>query len=250
MSAWLLALASARVFAIVRAQISWRAAVGQPRWELCSAILAVGLSLAWLPALGLGIALERPPDAASMAVAIGVELLIGAVMGAGASVLSGALVGASQSCEARLGAGPVGLEPGTGGSLSALLIAASLAASLSLGLHLPALVAMRGLLTRVPLGAGARLLDGAGASLDALAIATELGGVAFEACVLGLALATPVLLTRAVVDLGVGVLGRGPDPAPAVVEALSPGLRLLAALVALGAAWSIHPEAYVRYAVL
>ncbi|MCA9684443.1 MAG: hypothetical protein KC457_19775, partial [Myxococcales bacterium] len=68
--------------------------------------------------------------------------------------------------------------------------------------------------------------------------------LAFEACALALALASPVLLVRALVDVLLASLGRGPEPAAGMLAALLPGLRVVLALLVLGAAWSSYPEAF------
>ena len=44
--AWPLALASVRIWALLRVQASWRALVG-PSWEAIAAALALGLALVW-----------------------------------------------------------------------------------------------------------------------------------------------------------------------------------------------------------
>src|SRR6185295_18435495 len=63
---------------------------------------------------------------------------------------------------------------------------------------------------------------------------------------LALALATPVLLTQTIVALCLSTLGRERVAASELLDVLTPGLRLAAGLVALGAAWSAYPEAFAR----
>jgi hypothetical protein len=65
-----------------------------------------------------------------------------------------------------------------------------------------------------------------------------------RATTLALALATPVLLTRLVVTIGLSGLGRGSDFDAALLATLVPALRLVAALLALSAAWTAYPHAW------
>ncbi|NVB36793.1 hypothetical protein G6O69_03040 [Pseudenhygromyxa sp. WMMC2535] len=231
---WRWGLASARLWALLRVQPSWRAILGR-RWEWCAAALAVSLALG--PALSASAEVpELPASLLGAGVAVGFELLLGGVLGLIGALGGWALIGAAGQSEAGLG---VGAGEGQG-SLATALIAASLAAGLSLGVHVPALRAGLGLFARFELGAPQRW-----------ALSLELGRAALlpavvEASVLAVALATPVLLTRALVDLVVGALARGPEPSATLIAAVLPGLRAAAALIALGAAWSVAPQAFAQ----
>ena len=77
-------------------------------------------------------------------------------------------------------------------------------------------------------------------------LTTDVIAAAYAMTVLALALATPVLLTVAVADLATRLLGRGSDPAGALMDALRPWLRTAGALIALGASWAAYPEAWAR----
>lgn len=61
---------------------------------------------------------------------------------------------------------------------------------------------------------------------------------------LGLAFATPVLLSAATFDLGLRLASRG--VAAPLTELVRPWLVVVVALVALGAAAAAYPEAWLR----
>jgi type III secretory pathway component EscT len=226
-----LLLASARVWALLRVQASWRAVLGR-RWELIAAALAV-LVAGSMIAAGRLTALELD-GLGSLAVALLFELALGSVIGLAVSLPGWALVGAAAQSEHALE-----LRSDEPSTLSILLIAASLAAGLSLGLHGPLLAGLLASFERFEL-----------ASASTWLIAPELGAWLIEQLAmitsLALALATPVLLTWTLIELGAASLGRvGFEPA-ALSSAITPALRLASALVALGAAWSAYPEAFAR----
>lgn len=224
-------LASARLWACLRVQASWRWAVGI-HWEWIAGALAVSLAvLAWAGGrLGASVAV----DATAIVVALGFELVLGSVLGLAISLPGWALVGAAQESEQGLA------WQGESGSLTRLLVTASLAAGLALGLHAPLCAGLLGLFDRFVLAQPSAWLP----ALD------ELPGYLIDRSaailLLGLALATPVLLTRMIVSLCLASLGRERHDARELVDVLSPGLRLAAGLVALGAAWSAYPEAFAR----
>lgn len=226
--AWSWLLATVRLWTLLRVQASWRAALGV-RWEWIAVSLAAALALA--PALAGPVVAPKGVTPAALALAL--EGLLGSVVGLAASLAGWALVGASH--ESEVGLGIRGDGPG---SLALALVCASLAAGLALGLHGPLLGAGLQLFERFPLGsASAWRLE-----LDP----RWLGALAFDACALALALATPVLLVRFLVSTMLATLRGGPDPGAWVVDAVVPGLRTALALVALGAAWSAYPAAFAR----
>lgn len=224
-------LASARLWACLRVQASWRFAVGV-HWEWIAGALAVGLAvLAWAGGrLGASVAL----DGTTIVVALVFELLLGSVLGLVISMPGWALVGAAQESEQALA------WQGESASLARLLVVASLAAGLALGLHAPLCAGLLGLFDRFELAHPS-------AWVPALTeLPSYLVDRATAILLLGLALATPVLLTRMIVSLCLASLGRERHDAGELVDVLSPGLRLGAGLVALGAAWSAYPEAFAR----
>lgn len=224
-----LVLASARLWALLRVQASWRAALGR-RWEWIAATLAVGL--AGLALVGGRLSAITTTELGPLAVALAFEVALGSVIGLAVSLPGWALVGAAGESER-------GLELRGPSSLAPLLITASLAAGLSLGLHRP-------------------LISGLLASFEQFSLATPQawwpamtpGAWLIErvagATGLALALATPVLLTRTVIELGLASLARASFEAGSLTAVITRGLRLAAALVALGAAWSAYPEAFAR----
>jgi hypothetical protein len=123
--------------------------------------------------------------------------------------------------------------------VATLLVAASLAAGLSLGLHRPLLAGLLASFERFELAS-------ASAWIPTLGFGAWLGEQLAMVTVLALALATPVLLTRTLVELAAASLGRTGFEASSLLEVFSPALRLAAALIALGAAWSAYPEAFAR----
>ena len=224
-------LASARLWACLRVQASWRSAIG-PTWEWIAGALAVSVSvLAWSSGR-----LGSSPDALALtlAPALVFELLLGSVLGLAISLPSWALLGAARESEQALG------WQGESGSLARLLVVASLAGGLALGLHAPLCAGLLGLFDRFPLARPS-------AWVPALEQLPEyLIDRAVALALLGLALATPVLLTRAIVALCLSTLGRERVATTELLDVVTPGLRLAAGLVALGAAWSAYPEAFAR----
>lgn len=224
-------LASARLWACLRVQASWRWAVGN-QWEWIAGALAVSLAvLAWAGGrLGASVVFEG----SAIVVALVFELLLGSVLGLAISLPGWALVGAAQESEQALA------WQGESGSLARLLVAGSLAAGLALGLHAPLCAGLLGLFERFELAH-------ASAWLPALAeLPSYLIDRSAAILLLGLALATPVLLTRMIVSLCLASLGRERHDTRELVDVLAPGVRLGAGLVALGAAWSAYPEAFAR----
>ncbi|MFO7561657.1 MAG: flagellar biosynthetic protein FliR [Enhygromyxa sp.] len=226
-----LVLASARIWALLRVQASWQAALGR-RWEWIAAALAVSVTV--LLAGAGRIAPVELDGFGSLVIALGFELALGSVIGLAASLPGWALVGAAAQSEQGLE-----LRGSSPGTLAALLVSASLAAGLSLGLHRPLLAGLFASFDRFALAEASTWLPG-----------PELGawliGQLAMITALALALATPVLLTRALIEIGVASLGRVGFEAASLCRAITPALRLGAALVALGAAWSAYPEAFAR----
>jgi hypothetical protein len=221
-------LASVRIWACLRVQASWRWAIGAS-WEWIAAAFAIALAvLAWAGGrLGAGVAM----DGASIVLALVFELLLGSVIGLASSLPGWALLGAAQESEQGLG------WQGESGSFARLLVAASLAAGLALGLHAPLCAGLLGLFDPFALARPSAWLP-AVSSLPSFLIDRS---IAFT--LLGLALATPVLLTRMILSLCLASLGRETHD---WLDVVTPGLRLGAGLVALGAAWSAYPEAFAR----
>lgn len=226
-----LLLASARVWALLRVQASWRVVLGR-RWEWIAAALAVFVSTSMLTA-GQLTALELE-GLASLVIALTFELALGSVIGLAVSLPGWALVGAAMQSEHTLE-----LREPELGSLARLLITASLAVGLSLGLHGPLLASLGASFDHFELASASTWL--AAPQLDAWLI-EQLAMITM----LALALATPVLLTCTLIELGIASLGRGSFEATALLGAITPALRLACALVALGAAWSAYPEAFAR----
>ena len=230
-------LLSLRLWALLRVQALWRAGVG-PSWELVAAGLAATLSAVLVLSGGvLGGGVAWPGQGGqSWLVAAGFELLLGTVLGLLLSLPGWALLGAGRVSEATLEL-RTNVE---GGTLARVLALGSMVAALRLGLHGPLLGALAASVERFPIAAPLAWTQAVPGDLGELAVWTA------EATALALAVATPALLVHALVELGLGALGRGPEPAGLLARAMAPGLRFAAALLALAAAWSAFPEAFAR----
>jgi hypothetical protein len=226
-----LLLASVRMWALLRVQASWRVVLGR-RWEWIAAALAVALT--GLLAVAGRLEPVELEGLGALLIAIAFELALGSVIGLAVSLPGWALVGAAAQCEEGLE-----LRSSEPGSVATLLIAASLAAGLSLGLHRPLLA---GLLANFE----SFELASASTWIPTLELGAWLGEQLATITALALALATPVLLTRTLIELAASLARSGGIAASSLLDALTPGLRLATALVALGAAWSAYPEAFAR----
>lgn len=219
--AWL----ALRLFALLRVQAVWRAATGGA-WTAISAALAVLLAASWTPGREGTVAWE------DWLVGAAFEALLGTVLGLLVGLPGEAAVGAAQQSGRELGL----VHP----RAFAMLHLAGAAALLDgLALHRPLLVALRGLSERWPVGDPSRW----DLALDPGALAAAAHAASF----LALALATPVLLTRALVEVALGLVARV-GALQATASALRPWLAGAAALIALGAAWASAPEAWLQAA--
>lgn len=217
--AWL----ALRLFAVLQAQTLWRAAAGGMWWAIAAGLAAI-LAAAWAP-------IRLAPVAwTSWLLAAGFELLLGAVLGALVSLPGDAALGAARRS---------GVALGLAGARAFAALHVALVGSLALatGLHRPLLTGLRACATRWPVGEpGAWPLQ-----LDLAAVSAA----AHDATVLALGLATPVLLTAAVVELALACAAR-PGPMAALAAASRPWLVAVAALTALAAAWAVHPDAWLQ----
>lgn len=218
-------LLSVRVFAILRAQVLWRQAIGPWWW-----IVAAGLS----GVVVLGAADGGGPGLATVGVLdVAFELLLGTVLGIVASLPGWALVGA--------GAASGALLPAARSTLAGLFVALVLAIAMALHLHHALLSAALDTAVVWPLGEPRAWI----AAADPI----HLARAAHAMLVLALALATPVLLVAAAVELALRIAGRGPAGSEPPAAAASVFLRSGAALVALGAAWQAYGRVWAEAAV-
>ncbi|WAS99548.1 flagellar biosynthetic protein FliR [Nannocystis punicea] len=217
--AWL----TLRLFAILRAQTIWRAAAGGMWWAIVGALAAV-LAGAWTEGR------IAPVAWPSWLLAAGFELLLGSVLGALVSLPGEAALGAARRSGLALGLGEAR-------AFAALQLALVGSLAFVVGLHRPLLAGLRACASRWPVGEpGAWRLE-----LDVAAASAA----AHDATVLALGLATPVLLTTAVVELALAFAARS-GPVAALAAASRPWLVAVAALTALAAAWAVHPEAWLE----
>lgn len=224
MSLGVFAWAVLRLFGLLRAQTLWRVAVG-PSWEVVAAGLAACVAVAVVPpSTGVAVTMST-----WLLVAV-CEFLLGSVVGVLLSLPGQALLAAA-------GQGAATMNVPRSGLVSVFAVAC-LAGGLTVDLHHPLLLGLQQQLTQLPVGEPARWWPTL-AGLDARVIAAAHGYLA-----LAFTLATPVLLSVAVVDLILRLTVRGVASAPG--DVLRPWLATATALVALGAAWSAYPEAWQR----
>ncbi len=206
-TAWI--LAALRTFAILRAQVLWRTAVGGT-WPFVSA----GLALALAPTVA------APSGPALSWASAGTELLVGTAIGIVVSLPGWALIGGATANASALRVAP---KP-----LLAATVAFVLAVALALDLHQPLLLGLR-----------------ESGQVGAVAIASDVTWMLVARAVhamtlLALSLATPVLLCLAVAHLTLSWLGRGPAAMGPVADTLTPWIGAAGALVALGASWQAY----------
>jgi len=214
-------LVAVRLWALFRVHPIWRLAIG-PWWNVVAA------GLAGIVALGAGSAVTTTPVATTwveLGVLVGVELVVGTLLGLLVSLPGYALLGAASSSAVAL---RTSATPVVG-----LGVALILATALSLGLHRPLLVGALDTVAVVPLG------EPLAAPLTAAAISAA----AQTTVLLALALATPALLAGVTFEVAARLVGRGPGPATAAADT-APWFRLAAALVALGASWSAYAPSW------
>ncbi len=227
-----LALVALRLFAILRMQPLWSAALGAA-WIPVAAGLSVVLGLVVVTSAGSA---PLPDDDTSLPTWIvlgGLELVLGTVIGAFASLPGHALLGAAGTSASLLRTSP---RP-----FVALTVAIAMTAALAAGLHHPLLEVLTDGVRVIPPGRPATWLSGAHADLLPASL-VALDGL----LVLGLCFAAPVLLTVATVRFGLGAIALGPSPARAVVDGLDAWVAVALALVALGASWAVYPHAWAR----
>lgn len=212
-----------RVFGLLRAQVLWRTAVG-PVWEGVAAGLAVCVALVAASGASADVSMT------TWLLIAGCEFLLGSVVGLLLSLPGQALLAAAGQSGETIG--------GTHGGLVFVFAVACLAGGLAADLHHPLLLGLQQQLTQWPVGEPARwspAMDG---------FAERVIAAAHGYLALAFTLATPVLLSVAVIDLTLRLTIRGVATAPG--DALRPWLATSAALVALGAAWAAYPEAWQR----
>ncbi len=221
-----------RLSALLSVQVPWLRLLG-PLWIPVALVLALSIAGA--------LALSPGPDSivASTEIIEPVVLLQGAVLevifgglvglviGLPGHALLGAASASSRAFEIRQGA----LEP--------LLIALVLSLCLGLGLHAPLLLGLREFALLLPPGLALP------SSLPVLAgdLGPEfIAKIAAQVLFLALALATPVLLTRAVIELAASLV----EPPGSSRSGLARWLAAAAAVLALCASWAAYPDAWLR----
>ncbi|MEM6294965.1 MAG: hypothetical protein AAGA54_27080 [Myxococcota bacterium] len=220
------ALLAVRWFVLLRVQPQWGLLLGRA-WWLVSAGVALVLAAATGPSL------VAPTD--TLLGRIAAESLLGGTIGVLTSLPAYALLGAGAASGALLGV--------RGRPFAYLVAALASSAALALGLHHPALVVLRDLAAALPPGAPGQWL--ASHALTPAAVSTGLDGM----LVLALSLATPVLLTRVMLQLAGAALSAGPAEARPLSDAVVPTLAALAAVLALAASWAAYPASWAQAAM-
>lgn len=218
-----LLLAVARLFGILRAHVLLRRVAG-PAWWAIAAVLAVGLS----PLVVGTIAVE---ESLGILEWVGLTLLefgLGTVLGIVLSFPAHAVLGAAQVTSLAALQGP-GQK-----TLAALVVLVAACLGWALSLHHALLHAVIELANQFPVA-------------DMQAWTTAVSGdnlprLIHGLCVLALALATPVLLTAAVIDAALRLTAHtgGAD----LGEAIRPWTITAGSLIALGASWSAFPHVW------
>lgn len=216
-----------RLGALLLVQVPWLRLLG-PLWIPVAAALALSiagaLALSLPPAAGL---VDTPTLLRGALLELVFGGLAGAILGAPGHALLGAAGASGRALELRRGA----WEP--------LLIALVLSLCLGLGLHRPLLLGLREFALLAPPGVGlARAMELLHRGLSPMVIV----GAAAHLLFLALALATPVLLSKAVVEVAAGLVEPPGEPRSGVGR----WLAAAAALLALCASWSAYPEAWLR----
>ncbi len=216
-----------RLGALLLVQVPWFRLLG-PLWVPIAAVLAAALAGALALTLAPGGGLVDAPTLLRGAL---LELALGGLAGALVGLPGHALVGAAGASGKALDLRRGAWEP--------LLIALVLSLCLGLGLHRPLLLGLREFALLVPPGVGlhsaAQLLH---RPLEPLVVAAG----AAHLLLLALALATPVLLSKAVVELAAGLVEPPGEPRSGIGR----WLAAAAAILALCASWSAYPEAWLR----
>lgn len=219
-------LLTIRWFVALRLQPHWSLALGRLWWPVAAG-LAIGVAAATdvpgAPLRGLQ----------AWALAVTLEIGLGAVLGILASLPAYALLGGASASASALRTVPM--------PLVRMSVSAALVAALSLRMHHPALVALHDQALGLPPGRLSNwiapdLLGTFAALLDGMLI-------------LALTLATPVLLTVVVVRSVCAVLGAGPAVSRPFSDAVGPALATAAALLAFAASWSVYPAGWARGAI-
>ena len=213
-----------RLGGVLAAQVLWARVLGGI-WLAVAGGLAVTLAGAVALALGPAspVSVERWLGGAA------VEALTGAAIGLVVALPGHALLGAAAASRAAFGLARRGAVDG-------LVIAVVAALCVALGEHRPLLLALAGVASAWPAGTPPPF-----AAPSAATVAAWAEGL----LALALALATPVLLVHAALDLTLRLVERAGGE---VVGALRPWVVSAAAIVALTASWESGAEAWTRAA--
>ncbi|TPV94142.1 MAG: hypothetical protein B7733_16870 [Myxococcales bacterium FL481] len=234
---WWLVCASVRLWAVLRAQVAWRRAVG-PSWAIVSVPLGVGLALAAEPH-GARVATE-PLSMVDVGAQLAIEIGLGTVVGRLVALPGYGLVGALEQTSGIL----VGAGHGPR-SLVGLGMALATWTALAMRLHQPMLTGVFECLTVWPVGqpwAWAVEASGGASRHQLFAGARALGLLAWS-------FATPVLLLGAMVELLAAVAGAKPSLVGQLATPLSPWVRLGACGIALWSSWLAYGGAWGRAVV-
>jgi len=231
-----------RLGALLLVQIPWLRLLG-PLWIPIAGVLALSIASALVLALAVTAAPLAGLSTLDMSSAIEpstllrgavLEVIFGGLVGFVVGLPGHALLGAANASGRALG-----LRRGT--TWEPLLITLVLSLALGVNLHRPLLLGLREFALLAPPGLGHGQLGTIAHLSSGLSAATLAAGAA-HLLFLALALATPVLLARAVVELAASLVEPPGEPR----SGLGPWLAAAAAVLALCASWAAYPDAWLR----
>lgn len=231
---WLVAhaLLAVRCFVLLRLQPHWGVMLGRLWWILAAGLSMVVAAAVELPADLLVELGERPRDA--IVVAVMAEVLLGAVLGALASLPAYALLGAAAGSAAAL---RTSIAP-----FVSACVAFALATAMFMSLHHPALAVLIDHAAMLPPGRPELWLPAGDVTLDALVLGLD------GLLIVALTLATPVLLSVVIFRTALGLVAAGPTGVAPLSQVVAPTVGAMAAIVALAASWAVYPGAWARAA--
>lgn len=228
-----------RLWGLLRVQIVWRTMYGAS-WQVIAGFFAILIAVFWFSGEYVNGYDEQVLGESGLwrnwLVIAGFEFLLGSSLGMLLSLPGYAAIGAATQ------SGQVfGLHSSSSRAFVWVHLAMVLIATYGLGIHHLILVSLRDSMARWPVGE-----PQAWAELIYQNSWAEISSHAHSFGVLALTLVTPVLLTTAVFDLSLRLVGRHSSLIESLLASLRPWLCFALALIALGAAWSAYPETWTR----
>lgn len=231
---WLALLASARVWALARAQVVWRTAAGSG-WGLWCVPVALGMGSGF--ALGSDVTGVVSLSVIDMAIGLGFELALGTVIGGVVALPGLALVGAMEQATVTWRVAATGRR-----AFVTLMAVVTLLGAVALHVHRPFVAAVFTCLHSWPVGEPGAWLG----VVDELDVGTRVLAWAHVLVVLALAFVVPVLLIAAVVDIATRLASASGPVAEQLAAGVAPWGRLGAALIGLWISYAAYSESWAR----